>query len=187
VTTPWVLYNEDDAVVSKLPDCDTLTNILGVENGGRRCGILSFMAGGYNIQAYKGQISCELRKESSFYLLNESDVLWFRNDSFRNNWFIEFPISMMRTNLMKQCSDYSINRAYDFQIEHGFTTAWFEQGLDRDYYKATYMKNPTSVKSLAEYCHGDITSIFIERPLINMKLLSSWTIDGGHNFDSKAI
>lgn len=182
ITSPWVLYNEDDAAVEKLPSEDEFRNILETDRNGRRCGVLSLMAGGYNIDAYRDRVNWELRNADSYIKINSEDVMWVRDDSLRNNWFIEFPISIMRTHLMKQCSDYVFNRNYHIQIEHGFTTAWFEQGLDREFFKASYMKNPAHIKPLCEYSYGDITSVFINRPLIHMRLLSSFTIDRGHNF-----
>lgn len=185
VKTPWVLYSEDDATVDKLPTLQDMQKINELEHCGRHVGILSFMAGGYNIEAHRERIDWEVRKQESFVPINNEDVLWIRNDSFRNNWFVEFPISMMRTELMKQCSDYISGRALTLQIEHGFTVAWFELGISRGYFKTTYMRNPEHIKPLLEYSHKDISSTYIGRPLIHMRLLNSSTIHGGHNWGEK--
>lgn len=185
VTTPWVLYSEDDAIVEKLPNYADMVQIEEAENSGKKVGVLSFMAGGYNIEAFREQIAWEIRKESSFIKINDEDVLWKRNSEFKNNWFIEFPISMFRTDILKQCSDYISSRNNTFQIEHGFTVAWFDMGFDREYFKVTYMKNPASVKPLLDYSTHDITTIYIGAPLIHMRLLNSHTINGGHNWGEK--
>lgn len=185
VKTPWVLYSEDDAIVEKLPSLADMELIDNTEHGGRKCGVLSMMAGGYNIEAYKSLIEQEIRKETSYLKINNEDVMWIRNDNFRNHWFIEFPVSFMRTSIMKDCSDYITSTNIARQIEHGFTVAWFDSGKNVSFFKATYMKNPAGVKKLLEYSSGDITNIFINWPLIHMRLLSSSTIAGGHNFGDK--
>jgi hypothetical protein len=182
VSTPWTIYCEDDASIAKFPSDEEISIIDSVRVNGRRCGILSYMAGGYEIGCHTEAINAELREPTSYVGLHETDVIWVRNDGFRNYWFVEFPISMMRTQLMKNCSDFITNRNLPYQIEHGFTTAWFEMGYASEYFKATYMKDPRSIKALHEYSHADISNVFHGQNLIHARLLSSYSLDSGHNF-----
>ncbi len=133
----WILYSEDDVVINKLPTKQELLDIAELTYEGRRPGIISYTYGGYETSK-TNQLDISLANEKR-YITYKDYCVWFRNDHLRNDYWVEFPITFIRRDLLLSCMNYAYDKLKQHQIEVGLSRAWFAQELDRDFAKATIL------------------------------------------------
>jgi hypothetical protein len=193
VETDWVFYCEDDVFIERLPSKKNIEKAYRHKINDRCCGIISMMQGGYDYprktpEQHKGtglpeykqkQLIEHIKDPNSYITLDNAAVLWIREEKFRDAWFVEFPVTFMRTTLMKKCSTYASNHFAQWQIEKGYTKSWFALAFDQRYYKTTYMRHATVLEPMNNI--GEIL-LAIQLNLIYVKLTESGSIGSGYQF-----
>jgi hypothetical protein len=193
VTSEWVFYCEDDVFIERLPSKENFEKVRKEIRGDRRCGIISMMQGGYDYprktpEQHKGtglpeykqkQLIDHIKDPLSYITLDNESVLWVREERFRDPWFIEFPVTFMRSDLMKKCSVHASTNFAKWQIEQGYTKSWFTIGFDKKFYKTTYMRDASVLQPMNDI--GEIL-LAIQLNLIYVKLTDSGSIGSGYQF-----
>lgn len=135
----WVLYSEDDVIVNSLPNINDFEKIQNKLD--KKLGVLSLLSSrgtGFlndRFSTFKDEI-CNVKN----YVIDDNFNAWVRNEKTVDDYFIEFPITFMETNLMKQLFETANNNFQGYQIEQGLTKSFVEGGFINDYVKVNYLK-----------------------------------------------
>lgn len=169
VNTEWVLYSEDDITFRVLPTKEEFNTIEKIELGGRRCGIIGMSCGGYKQSGFS-----QLNIKNNYIKIADNLYVFIRNEKYRNEYFIDFPSTFMRTELLKNCIDNTIKKKTKSGIEIGISSSWFELGYEKNYIKLSLVLNPFKGKGITikSYCNS----------LMPIILSKSKRISGGHKF-----
>lgn len=153
----WILYSEDDVIVNRLPSKQELLDMTQLTYEGRKPGIISYTYGGY--ETSRGHMMDASYANEKRYVKYNDYCLWFRNDHLRNDYWIEFPITFIKRDLLLSCIRCAQTQFKHQQIEVGLSKAWFAQELDRDYAKATLLdvKAIDEMKLLNHNSYNDVT------------------------------
>jgi hypothetical protein len=183
VNTQWTLYVEDDIYLSRILTSNQMARLDSMQHTGRVCGILNYAAGGYDLETHNSQIDNSMRNPANYLELDDSCV-WVREERYRNNFWVEFPATYIRTQLLKQCSDFGreylkANAERRFQIEHGLGEAWFQQGYDKYFFKGSWLRNRPA--NYSDLTYRDIVNQICPY-LLYSSTLPSYTIGNGYNF-----
>jgi len=176
VSSEWVLYCEDDLTLRWLPTMEDFTKALAVDFGDRTCGILGLNVGGYSPQ-HLLEIDKVFNDRTQYTMLSNEWCAMKRHEQYRNNFFIDFPATFMRTDLLKMCIDKCVEDSHGREIEHGITQAWFDLELDKKFFKLSLLKYPWSEDETL-HMNWDVYTSTLQTIIYKPKI----QILGGHHF-----
>ena len=136
IKNKWVLYCEDDVKIERLPKLSDIESIRLKDN--REIGMCSLMAN-WDDHRYHDGIKTHLRDKTNYVEVDDGEsVFWLKDEQFKNEYWVVFPVMLMRTDLMRQCLQ---DADRGMQIEQGYSKSWFRLGFDKQYGQVSYMRN----------------------------------------------
>lgn len=161
VDTEWIYYTEDDAWYwDDYPDKRFLDELEHWSHDTRKLGIVGFLEGGYN---FESPDAIEYLKDRGNYRVvpgsNEA-CIYLSNPAIHrdevypgNNGWIQFPVSIIRTEAFRETFDCAQANFKGVQIESAMTMAWNKLKLNDRFAKVGYIRYPefTKIKLGIEY------------------------------------
>lgn len=141
IKSDYIFYNEDD-VSAFLPKISDLKNIFdNTVIEGRKCGMISLTLGGSKSHFPANQYGDLDKVAKNIILRNKSYLAFRRLEKERNDFFFEFPALFIKTDLFRLCHQTAKKKYSGLQVEMGLTKAWFDQKLDKKYFKCSLCKD----------------------------------------------
>lgn len=126
----YIFYTEDDIIINKIPI--DIENVLSLDSGNKKCGILSFSLGGSLLQ-YPHSFG-DMDNISDRILYQKDNMISFSRDvNKRNNFFIEFPAMFISTEILNNLLSGSV--ITNGSIEDELTRRYFSNNYHNDYFK----------------------------------------------------
>jgi len=148
VDTEWVWYSEDDVWAwEEYPSVAALEYLEGRDYKGKKLGVIGFLEGSYDWDSQaaldyladrKNYLELPGAKNACGYLSNRH-ILPGR--AGKHDWWIQFPITVMRTSLFKELYEYA-DKTWTIQVERGCSLAWNRLGMDNRYVKVGFIRKP---------------------------------------------
>lgn len=160
----WIFYSEDDVILTKIPSRDEWEWITTQRFDGKVPGMIAYMHGGYNWNL-KLDITKQVSNKNNYKIKHPDCVLWYRDYSLGDDFFWEFPVTMVRRNIFKEANIYAGGKYKGVHSETALTYAWNELNIDNFFYKATWMKDPSQFKSMEQLTDDDVNGLFLHKCL----------------------
>ena len=139
VESDWVFYTEDDIVLD-LPDNFNLNNFIK-DIDGRKPGLISLNFGGTKHDLSVNNVGdMAFAEENQIYA--DDDLICFRRlEDNRDDFFFDFPGLFVRKDVFEKCILHAMEFNKNYQIEFALSLTWFQLEMDKEYYKASILKN----------------------------------------------
>jgi hypothetical protein len=170
IDTEWVLYCEDDVIIEKIPKVEQINKLLSYKN---KAGIISFNGGGYNAYNDRNFEKIIHNLKNEVIDVGEDEVFWFRDPLLANEWFFEFPVMMVKKEILSDCIKTSLENFKNIQIEQSYTKSYFYLNFDKKYEKYTWSRNFKNHINLENNLNINEILNFICNNCIYMKLNSN--------------
>lgn len=136
----YILYAEDDIIITWCPDNDLLIKFLSQKINDKSCGILTPSLGGSTFKCEGGDSGDLAYIESEIIYESPHFIVFRRKEENASSWFFELGTIFIKPSLFYNCLDFSSRELPGAQIEQGMTHAWFNLGYHNYFYKITYCK-----------------------------------------------
>lgn len=146
LVSDWVCYCEDDVSVEKIPSEEEIKKIEQIKSGGRGIGAIFLMFAGMEEGRHVVELNEYLQSEKSFKQLTPETKIFLRQEKFKNDYFINFPVTIFKREVLLELIEYIKVHKRRVQVEEAFSQAWFELGMPEKYFTVSYIKNFTKIK-----------------------------------------
>lgn len=148
LNSDWIFYCEDDVAVEQIPSSDDMKMIEGLKSKGRSVGYISLMFGGMEEGRNIKEMHEYLRSSSSYKKTKNNSQIFLRQEKFKNDFFITFPVALFKRDVLIQLIDYINLYKKGIQVEEAFSQAWMEVNMPEKYCTLSYVKDfdPKKVK-----------------------------------------
>lgn len=136
----YVLHAEDDIIIEKFPKHEDLLTIFDSELNIRTCGMLTPSLGGSTFKCEGGDSGDFSNIEKNILYQTNNMVCFIRDEHYASNYFFELGTLFINRKAFQECLEYAIHKCPNVQIEQALTSAWFNLGMYKDYYRATFCK-----------------------------------------------
>lgn len=137
----WVFYCEDDVSVERIPTSEEIEQIQKLKSGGREIGAILLMFSGMEQGRNIDELNDYLKSDKSYKELSSETKVFLRQEKFKNDYFITFPVIIFKREVLQQLIEYIKNNKKGVQIEQAFSQAWFETEIYKKYFTVSYIKN----------------------------------------------
>jgi hypothetical protein len=160
----WIFYSEDDVLIQRIPDKDEWSWITSQSFYNKKPGMIAYMHGGYNWNM-KEEITKDVQDRLNYKILHPDCTLWHRNFSLADDFYWEFPVTMVRRSLFIEANEYAAAHHRGVHSETALTYAWGSLNFNKHFYKATWMKDPEQFKPREELTDDDVNGLFLHKCL----------------------
>ena len=130
-------YTEDDIIINKVPKPDTIDKLF-IE---RSVGFVSYNNHvWFNFKQNPPHIINFISNPDNYITVNGETFL-VKNSTIQDQFYLNFPVAIFRTDVMKKLHDYAMVHCQGKTIESGLTQAWFDLGYDKKYKVLIYLKD----------------------------------------------
>lgn len=137
----WVFYCEDDVSVERIPTSEEIEQIQKLKSDGREIGAILLMFSGMEQGRNIDELNDYLKSDKSYKELSPETKVFLRQEKFKNDYFITFPVIIFKREILQQLIEYIKNNKKGVQIEQAFSQAWFETEIYKKYFTVSYIKN----------------------------------------------
>jgi hypothetical protein len=137
----WVFYCEDDVSVERIPTNEEIEKIQKLKSDGREIGAILLMFSGMEEGRNIDELNDYLKSEKSYKELSSETKIFLRQEKFKNDFFINFPVIIFKREVLQQLIEYIKNNKQGVQVEQAFSQAWFETEIYKKYFTVSYIKN----------------------------------------------
>lgn len=146
----FVFYFEDDIEITSIPLTSTFNKLIDYKTTNNK--LLAFICYNTHIHTFQelGE-SAEKHKyinsSENYFEFNDlydSDCFLLKNEKIlKDEYYINFPVSIFRPSIYKQLLDFACTKYKDIGLEPGLSNAWFDMKFNEKYDIAIYVKNET--------------------------------------------
>jgi len=137
----WVFYCEDDVSVERIPTNEEIEQIQKFKSDGREIGAILLMFSGMEQGRNINELNEYIQSEKSYKELSPEAKIFLRQEKFKNDFFINFPVIIFKREVLQQLIEYIKNNKQGVQVEQAFSQAWFETEIYKKYFTVSYIKN----------------------------------------------
>lgn len=137
----WVFYCEDDVSVERIPTSEEIEQIQKLKSGGREIGAILLMFSGMEQGRNIDELNDYLKSDKSYKELSSETKVFLRQEKFKNDYFINFPVIIFKREVLQHLIEYIKNNKQRVQIEEAFSQSWFETEMNKKYFTVSYIKN----------------------------------------------
>ena len=137
----WILYCEDDVSVNRIPTNEEIEQIEKLKSDGREIGAILLMFSGMEEGRNINELNEYLKSDKSYKELSPETKVFLRQEKFKNDFFINFPVIIFKREVLQQLIEYIKKNKQRVQVEEAFSQSWFETEMNKKYFTVSYIKN----------------------------------------------
>lgn len=138
-----IMYSEDDIIVNKIPKLDTIDKLFNSNFvNDKQVGFICYNNHVWvNFNENPKHIIDFINNVDNYIIIND-DVFLVKNKMIRDNYYLNFPVSITRKKLFLDIQNHCFSGSYRGKgVETAMSNAWFEMAMDKKYEVLIYLKN----------------------------------------------
>jgi hypothetical protein len=137
INTEFVFYNEDD-VMATMPKIEDIKKVFNLTIEDRKCGMISMTLGGTQFAPERNFIGDLNFINQNIILESDGYIIFRRMESFKNDYFFEFPGLWIRTEILRNCHNKA--KMFRGQIEEALTKGYIDNKYIETHFKCSIAK-----------------------------------------------
>lgn len=147
ISSNYVFYSEDDILINKIPELDTLKKIESyVFPDGKKIGYICYNTHIYEFPLKAPETHREYINDKNNYISINGDLFLRKSILIKDEYFLNFPAAIIKTELFRKMQEHIKNNYSGKGIETFFSKSWFDLKFDEEYEVLIYVKNNTLSK-----------------------------------------